>query len=89
MAIPVTIADDSMLSRKTIRKVLPPGWDIELTEACNGREALEADYAGKADVLYLDLQMPELDGFEVLRELHQHHVKSPLNHVVQTRFFEA
>lgn len=76
MAIPVTIADDSMLSRKTIRKVLPPSWDIELTEACNGREALAAVNAGKADVLFLDLQMPELDGFQVLRELHEHHAKT-------------
>lgn len=76
MAIPVTIADDSMLSRKTVRKALPPGWDIELTEACNGREALAAVNAGKADVLFLDLQMPELDGFQVLRELHQHHAKT-------------
>jgi len=76
MAIPVTIADDSMLSRKTIRKALPPGWDIELTEASNGREALAAVEAGKADVLFLDLQMPELDGFEVLRRLHQHHAKT-------------
>lgn len=76
MAIPVTIADDSMLSRKTIRKALPPAWDIDLTEACNGREALAAVHTGKAEVLFLDLQMPELDGFEVLRELQQHHAKT-------------
>lgn len=76
VTIPVTIADDSMLSRKTLRKALPPSWDIELTEACNGREALAAVNAGKADVLFLDLTMPELDGFGVLRELQQHHAKT-------------
>lgn len=76
MPIPVTIADDSMLSRKTVRKAMPPGWDIELTEACNGREALAAVNAGKADVLFLDLTMPELDGFGVLRELQHHHAKT-------------
>jgi two-component system, chemotaxis family, chemotaxis protein CheY len=76
MPIPVTIADDSMLSRKTIRKALPPDWDIDLTEACNGKEALAAVAAGKADVLFLDLQMPELDGFDVLRQLHDHHAKT-------------
>ncbi|MFN6264348.1 MAG: response regulator [Chromatiaceae bacterium] len=76
MAIPVTIADDSLLSRKTVRKALPPEWDIELTEACNGKEALVAVAAGKAEVLFLDLTMPELDGFGVLRQLHEHHTKT-------------
>ena len=76
MAIPVTIADDSLLSRKTVRKALPPEWDIELTEACNGKEALAAVAAGKAEVLFLDLTMPELDGFGVLRQLHEHHAKT-------------
>lgn len=76
MAIPVTIADDSLLSRKNVRKAIPAEWDIELTEACNGKEALAAVAAGKADVLFLDLTMPELDGFEVLRQLHNHHAKT-------------
>ncbi len=76
MSIPVTIADDSLLSRKTVRKALPPDWDISLTEASNGHEALAAVAAGKAEVLFLDLTMPELDGFGVLRELHEHHAKT-------------
>lgn len=76
MAIPVTIADDSLLSRKTVRKALPPDWDIALTEVCNGKEALAAVAAGKADVLFLDLTMPELDGFGVLRQLYEHHAKT-------------
>ncbi len=76
MSIPVTIADDSLLSRKTVRKALPPDWDISLTEASNGKEALAAVAAGKAEVLFLDLTMPELDGFGVLRELHEHHAKT-------------
>ncbi|WP_348732390.1 response regulator [Rheinheimera texasensis] len=76
MPIPVTIADDSLLSRKTVRKALPADWDIDLTEVCNGKEALAAVAAGKADVLFLDLTMPELDGFAVLRELHDHHAKT-------------
>jgi two-component system chemotaxis response regulator CheY len=69
MAILVTITDDSMLSRKNIRKALPPELDAEITEACNGQEALAAVYGGKAELLFLDLQMPIMDGFEVLAEL--------------------
>lgn len=76
MAIPVTIADDSALSRKTIRRALPEDWDISLHEAKNGVEALEAVRSGLAEVLFLDLQMPQMDGFEVLKALYEHKHKS-------------
>lgn len=76
MAIPVTIADDSALSRKTIRRSLPEEWDVTIHEAKNGIEAMDAVHAGMADVLFLDLQMPEMNGFEVLQELHGHHEKT-------------
>lgn len=76
MPIPITIADDSALSRKTIRRALPDDWDITIHEATNGREALNAVHAGLADVLFLDLQMPEMNGFEVLKALHHHHEKT-------------
>ncbi|WP_288985535.1 response regulator [uncultured Pseudoalteromonas sp.] len=76
MSIPMTIADDSALSRKTIRKALPVDWDITLHEAKNGEEALHAVSEGLADVLFLDLQMPVMDGFEVLRVLRKNKSKS-------------
>ncbi len=70
MSIKVTIADDSKMSRKSIIKAIPDGWDIEITEARNGKEALENYAKGLADVMFLDLTMPELDGFGVLEHLH-------------------
>ncbi|MBB1361030.1 MULTISPECIES: response regulator [unclassified Shewanella] len=76
MPIPVTIADDSMMSRKVVRRALPVDWDVEITEAKNGKEAIEAVEAGKAEVLFLDLTMPELDGFGVLSYLQEHHAKT-------------
>lgn len=76
MSLPITIADDSMMSRKAVRRALPVEWDVEITEATNGKEALNAVAAGNADVLFLDLTMPELDGFGVLRYLHEHHAKT-------------
>ena len=42
----------------------------------NGVEALDAVHAGLAEVLFLDLQMPQMDGFEVLKELQQEHQKT-------------
>jgi two-component system chemotaxis response regulator CheY len=71
MAIQLTIADDSMLSRKNVRKAIPAALDAEITEVGNGAEALQAVAAGKAELLLLDLQMPVLDGFSVLAELKQ------------------
>ncbi len=69
MAIPLTVVDDSRISRKMVIRALPPGWDVEITQAENGEEALAAYRAGKADVMFLDLTMPVMDGYEVLEHL--------------------
>ncbi|MGB2130441.1 MAG: response regulator [Marinobacterium sp.] len=69
MQIPVTVCDDSMLSRKNLIKALPSGWLADITECKNGLEALEACRAGRAEVLFLDLTMPIMDGLEVLERL--------------------
>jgi two-component system chemotaxis response regulator CheY len=69
MAIPVTVVDDSKISRKMVIRALPSDWKIELTQAANGFEALDAYRAGKAEVMFLDLTMPEMDGYEVLATL--------------------
>lgn len=69
MSTPVTIVDDSSLSRKLIIKALPPDWNVEVTQASNGVEALDACRAGKAHVMFLDLTMPVMDGYEVLEHL--------------------
>ena len=67
MTIPVVICDDSSFARKQIARALPSGWDIAITYAANGREGIEAIKANKGDILFLDLTMPEMDGFDVLQ----------------------
>ena len=47
-------------------RALPAEWDVELTFAANGEEAVNAIKAGKADILFLDLNMPVMNGYEVL-----------------------
>ena len=69
MAVPVTIVDDSKISRKIIMRSLPPLWDVEITQAENGKQALQAYRAGKAEIMFLDLTMPVMDGFQVLEQL--------------------
>lgn len=69
MPIPVTVVDDSKISRKMVIRALPSDWNIELTQAENGFEALDAYRTGKAEIMFLDLTMPEMDGYEVLEIL--------------------
>lgn len=69
MPMPITVCDDSMMSRKSVMRALPSEWEVDITQACNGKEALVACYAGKAEILFLDLTMPVMDGLEVLEHL--------------------
>jgi len=69
MSTPVLICDDSSFARKQMARALPNDWDIEVTFAGNGEEALVAIKEGKADILFLDLTMPVLDGYGVLEAI--------------------
>jgi two-component system LytT family response regulator len=67
--IRAVIADDEPLARRGIRQLLAPHRDVAVVaEARNGRETVRALRALQPDLLFLDVQMPELDGFGVLRE---------------------
>jgi CheY-like chemotaxis protein len=66
MPIPLLICDDSAMARKQVKRSLPEGWDVEVTFATNGVEGVEAIRAGQGEMVFLDLTMPELDGYGVL-----------------------
>ncbi len=76
MPLPVLVVDDSAMARKMLIKSLPPDWDVEISQAANGIEALEAYRAGKAAVMFLDLTMPEMDGYQVLEALRKEDLNS-------------
>lgn len=71
MATPILVVDDSVMSRKLVIKALPSEWEVEIHQAGNGREALDVYRSGKAHVMFLDLTMPVMDGYEVLETLKQ------------------
>lgn len=48
---------------------LPKSWDVTITHAASGLDALAAYRAGKVDVMFLDLTMPKMSGFQVLETL--------------------
>lgn len=57
------------MARKQVARSLPDNWDVDISFATNGAEAIEAIKAGKGDVLLLDLNMPVMDGYEVLEAI--------------------
>ena len=66
--LPVVICDDSKLARKQMCKALS-AWNIEITEVEDGLKALEAIRQGQGHLLFLDLNMPIMDGYEVLEQI--------------------
>jgi len=66
MTIPIIICDDSSFARKQMARALPANWDVSITYAENGERAIEAIRKGLGDILFLDLNMPVLDGYGTL-----------------------
>lgn len=66
--VPIVICDDSRLARKQMASALR-GWNVEVTFAEHGLEGLEAVRAGKGDLVFLDLNMPIMDGYQVLERI--------------------
>jgi two-component system LytT family response regulator len=63
----VVIVDDEELARSVVREYLQEHADVEIVGECaNGFEAVKAVADLHPDLLFLDIQMPRLDGFEVL-----------------------
>jgi len=64
------IVDDEELARQSLKNALESFPDICIVEECaNGFEAVQAVQRVKPDILFLDIQMPKLDGFDVVELL--------------------
>jgi two-component system LytT family response regulator len=70
MTLRALIVDDEPLARQRVRLLLGEEADLEIAGECeDGIEAVAKITETKPDLLFLDVQMPEMDGFEVLREI--------------------
>ncbi|MBL4868230.1 MAG: response regulator [Pseudomonadales bacterium] len=76
MAIPLLICDDSAMARKQVKRSLPEHWEVDITFATNGVEGVDAIRQGKGEMVFLDLTMPELDGYGVLKSVKEEGHKS-------------
>jgi two-component system LytT family response regulator len=72
MKIRTLIVDDEPLARQRVRLLLDEEPDVEVIAECkDGFEAVDQIQATKPDLFFLDVQMPDMDGFEVLRRILQ------------------
>ncbi len=70
MNIRAIIVDDEPPARELIRHLLSKDDEVEIIDECaNGREALRSVRERKPDLLFLDIQMPAMNGFDVLARL--------------------
>jgi two-component system, LytTR family, response regulator len=70
MSVRVIVADDEPIGRHRLVRLLQAEPDIEVVAACaDGEEAVEAIREHLPDIVLLDIQMPHLDGFEVVAAL--------------------
>lgn len=68
MPVRTLIVDDERMARKRIRTLLTPDAEVDVVgEAANGRDAVTAIHEREPDLVFLDVQMPELDGFAVVQ----------------------
>jgi len=69
MTVPILICDDSTFAQKQMARALPEDWDVQVSFANNGAEGVKALKQGKGKIVFLDLNMPVMDGYEVLQSI--------------------
>lgn len=69
MTTKVIICDDSNMARKQMSRSLPDDWPTEITFAKNGAEAIEVIKKGGQELMFLDLTMPVMDGYQTLEAI--------------------
>lgn len=71
MKTPVLICDDSTVARRQLARSLPQDWEIALEYAKDGEQCIALIESFQPEVLFLDLNMPRMDGYQVLEAIKQ------------------
>ena len=68
----VMIVDDAIFMRVTLKKIVESeGFEV-VAEASNGAEAVTSYKTEKPDLVLMDITMPDMDGIEALRQIHEY-----------------
>jgi CheY-like chemotaxis protein len=82
-ALKILVVDDNSLNRKVARATLKHlGYDAD--EALSGRAVLAALETKEYDLIFMDIQMPEMDGIQATREIRLRHADRPMAIVALT-----
>jgi chemotaxis protein CheY-P-specific phosphatase CheC len=76
MAISILICDDSALARKQLARVIPSSWGATIEFAHHGWDAISKLEVTSYDLLFLDLTMPELDGYGTLEQINARNIST-------------
>ena len=72
MPIRVLLSDDESLARERLRSLVEEEADLEIVAECgDGKSAISTIKREKPDLVFLDIQMPEIDGFGVVSALRE------------------
>ena len=71
MDFPILLCDDSQLAQRMLIKALPSDWPVRTHLANNGRKALKLLKAQHMAVTFIDLVMPEMDGWQLMQQIRQ------------------
>jgi len=67
--VKVVIVDDEPLARQVVRMLVESDRELTIAGECSGVDAAEVIARERPDILFLDIQMPEVDGFEVIERV--------------------
>lgn len=65
----ILIVDDSPVARKMLKKCIPDQDQYEIIEAADGKEGVDKFIAFSPEIVFLDLTMPVLDGYDALKQI--------------------
>lgn len=76
MNLRTVIVDDEPLGRELLRILLADHKEVQIVAECkSGREAIEYLQSKPVDLLFLDVQMPKIDGFDVVERIGPQHLR--------------
>jgi two-component system LytT family response regulator len=87
MQLKALIADDEPLARERLRFLLSEDKDFEIAGECrNGKEVIEALQKSEFDVLFLDIQMPGANGFEIIEQVGEKNMPATIFVTAHTQY---